>query len=145
MGNKGSTAKRGRAPTIINGTLPPPRRKNEELRPREFLTGEAVERLREACGNRLGHHAHRDATTILLACRHGRGLRVEERIECRLPASGSGITRTSCAAASFGNRCLMVTSRGDRRGRGCRDLKGGGGPDALGERVRDHLLLPALG
>jgi hypothetical protein len=41
-----------------------PRRKNEELRPREFLTGEAVERLREACGDRLGHHAHRDATTI---------------------------------------------------------------------------------
>jgi hypothetical protein len=37
MSHKALTVKRRRAPTIINGTVPP-RRKNEELRPREFLS-----------------------------------------------------------------------------------------------------------
>jgi type 1 fimbriae regulatory protein FimB/type 1 fimbriae regulatory protein FimE len=81
MRNKGLTAQRGRAPTIVNGTLPPPRRKNEELRPREFLTGEEVERLRKAAGDRLGRHPHRDGTMILLAYRHG--LRVTELVGLR--------------------------------------------------------------
>jgi len=75
------TAKRRRAPTIVNETLPPPRRKNEELRPREFLTGEEVERLRKAAGDRLGRHPHRDGTMILLAYRHG--LRVTELVGLR--------------------------------------------------------------
>jgi type 1 fimbriae regulatory protein FimB/type 1 fimbriae regulatory protein FimE len=77
----GLTAKRRRAPTIVNGTLPPPRRKNEELRPREFLTGEEVERLRKAAGDRLGRYPHRDSTMILLAYRHG--LRVTELVGLR--------------------------------------------------------------
>lgn len=81
MRNKALTAKRGRAPTIINGTLPPIRRKNEELRPREFLTGEEVERLRKAAGDRLGRNPHRDGTMILLAYRHG--LRVSELVGLR--------------------------------------------------------------
>ena len=81
MRNKGLTAQRGRAPTIVNGTLLPPRRKNEELRPREFLTGEEVERLRKAAGDRLGRHPHRDGTMILLAYRHG--LRVTELVGLR--------------------------------------------------------------
>ena len=81
MRYKGLTAKRRRTPTIVNGTLPPPRRKNEELRPREFLTGEEVERLRKASGDRLGRNPHRDGTLILLAYRHG--LRVSELVGLR--------------------------------------------------------------
>jgi type 1 fimbriae regulatory protein FimB/type 1 fimbriae regulatory protein FimE len=81
MRNKGLTAKRRRAPTIENGTLPPPRRPYGELRPREFLTGEEIERLRKACGERLGRHPHRDSTMILLAYRHG--LRVTELVGLR--------------------------------------------------------------
>ena len=81
MRHKALTAKRRRAPTIVNGTLPPIRRKNEELRPREFLTGEEVERLREAAGDRLGRHPHRDGTMILVAYRHG--LRVTELVGLR--------------------------------------------------------------
>ena len=81
MRNKGLTAKRRRAPTIGNGTLPPIRRKNEELRPREFLTGEEVERLRKTAGDRLGRYPHRDSTMILLAYRHG--LRVTELVGLR--------------------------------------------------------------
>ena len=81
MKNKGLKPKRRRAPTIVNGTLPPPRRKNEELRPREFLTGEEVERLRKAAGDRLGRYPHRDSTMILLAYRHG--LRVTELVGLR--------------------------------------------------------------
>ena len=81
MRNKGLTAKRRRAPTIVNGTLPPIRRKNEELRPREFLTGAEVERLRKAAGDRLGRYPHRDSTMILVAYRHG--LRVSELVGLR--------------------------------------------------------------
>jgi type 1 fimbriae regulatory protein FimB/type 1 fimbriae regulatory protein FimE len=51
--------------------VPPPRRRNADLRPREFLTAQEVERLRKAAGDRDGRHGHRDATLILLAYRHG--------------------------------------------------------------------------
>lgn len=71
MENEALTAERGRAPTIVNGTLPPPRRRNEELRPRELLTGGEVERPREAAGDRLGRNPRRDGTMVLLAHRHG--------------------------------------------------------------------------
>ena len=81
MKHKGKTAARKGAPTIQNGTLPPRRRSNAEVRPREFLTGEEVERLRKACGERLGRYAHRDSTMILIAYRHG--LRVSELISLR--------------------------------------------------------------
>src|SRR5271156_2701259 len=56
-------------PTSINGTVPPRRRPNAELRPREYLTEAEVGRLMKAAGkNRNGH---RDAAMVLLAFRHG--------------------------------------------------------------------------
>jgi integrase len=66
------------SPTLINGTVPPRRRTNTELRPREYLTEAEVGRLMKAAGkNRNGH---RDATIILLAFRHG--LRAAELVTC---------------------------------------------------------------
>jgi integrase len=59
----------------------PRRRSDEAARPREFLTGAEVERLRKAAGGRFGRHAHRDGTMILLAYRHG--LRVTEPVALR--------------------------------------------------------------
>jgi integrase len=57
------------SPVIENRTVGPLRRPNAELRTCEYLTAAEVEALIEAAqGNR---HGHRDATTILLAFRHG--------------------------------------------------------------------------
>ena len=57
----------------------PRRRPNAELRTREHLTAQEVERLIEAAkGNRQGH---RDATMILIAFRHG--LRASELVDLR--------------------------------------------------------------
>src|SRR5262249_23763577 len=56
-------------PTAENGTVPPRRKRNEELRPREYLTPAEIERLMKVAGdNRDGH---RDATMVLIAYRHG--------------------------------------------------------------------------
>ena len=50
-------------------TVAPRRRRNGDLRTREYLTEAEVERLMKAAtGNR---HGHRDATMILVAYRHG--------------------------------------------------------------------------
>ena len=66
-------------PTPINGTVPPRRRPNADLRAREHLTEAEVERLMKAAGdNRYGH---RDRTMILLAFRHG--LRAAELVTLR--------------------------------------------------------------
>jgi integrase len=72
-------------PAIENGTVPfpgkkrVPRPKNAAVRAREYLTRDEVEQmLKAATGNR---HAHRDATMILVASRHG--LRVSELIDLR--------------------------------------------------------------
>src|SRR5215831_9242546 len=67
-------------PTTENRTVATPlRRKNAELRTREYLTDAEVERLTEAAkANRYGH---RDATMILVAYRHG--LRVSELVDLR--------------------------------------------------------------
>ena len=48
---------------------PPKRRRNRDVRSREYLTGTEVERLIAAAGR--NHYAHRDATMILVAYRHG--------------------------------------------------------------------------
>ena len=66
-------------PDTVNRTVMPRRRKNAELRTREHLTGNEVERLIEAAkANRWGH---RDATMILIAFRHG--LRASELCDLR--------------------------------------------------------------
>jgi integrase len=67
-------------PATENRTVATPvRRKNAELRTREYLTDAEVASLTEAAkGNRYGH---RDATMILVAYRHG--LRVSELVDLR--------------------------------------------------------------
>jgi len=70
----------GAAPSIDNGKVPPPRRKNKDVRSREHLTPDEVERLITAAKS-LGRHGHRDATLILTAYRHG--LRVSELVALR--------------------------------------------------------------
>ena len=67
------------APTAENRTVTPLRRKNAELRTREYLTDAEVAQLTDAAkANRYGH---RDATMILVAYRHG--LRVSELVDLR--------------------------------------------------------------
>src|SRR4249919_1654306 len=63
-------------PTLLNGTVPPPRRRNRDVRPREYLTPKEVERLIAAAKKRGRRYGRRDATMILVAFRHG--LRVSE-------------------------------------------------------------------
>jgi type 1 fimbriae regulatory protein FimB/type 1 fimbriae regulatory protein FimE len=66
-------------PTTKKRTVTPRRRRNGDLRTREYLTEAEVERLMKAAtGNR---HGHRDATMILVAYRHG--LRVSELVDLR--------------------------------------------------------------
>ena len=66
-------------PNTVKRTVTPKRRRNGDLRTREYLTEAEVERLMKAAtGNR---HGHRDATMILVAYRHG--LRVSELVDLR--------------------------------------------------------------
>lgn len=58
----------------------PRRRKNAEVRSREYLTEDEVNALAKAAKS-TGRHGHRDATLILLAYRHG--LRVSELVALR--------------------------------------------------------------
>jgi integrase len=73
------------APTSVNGTVeprPPRRRRNAEVRAREYLTDAEIERLIAAAkGNRWGH---RNGAMILLAYRHG--LRAAELVALRWDA-----------------------------------------------------------
>src|SRR5271170_2109352 len=66
-------------PAIVKRTVTPRRRPNADLRTREYLTEAEVEQLLKATkGNRW---AHRDATMILVAYRHG--LRASEAADLR--------------------------------------------------------------
>jgi type 1 fimbriae regulatory protein FimB/type 1 fimbriae regulatory protein FimE len=66
-------------PVTVNRTVTPKRRKNADLRTREYLTADEVETLIEAMkGNRYGH---RDCTMVLLAYRHG--FRAAELVDLR--------------------------------------------------------------
>jgi type 1 fimbriae regulatory protein FimB/type 1 fimbriae regulatory protein FimE len=69
-------------PTAINDSVARrrPRKRNIEVRPREYLTEAEVERLITAA-RRHGRHGHRDATMLLIGFRHG--LRVAELIGLR--------------------------------------------------------------
>ena len=68
------------APNSVNGKVPPRRRKNSEVRSREYLTADEVERLTEAAG-KIGRHRHRDRTLVIIAFRHA--LRVSELVALR--------------------------------------------------------------
>jgi len=68
------------APSTLNGKVPPPRRKNKDVRSREHLVPDEVERLISSARS-LGRYGHRDATLILMAYRHG--LRVSELVALR--------------------------------------------------------------
>lgn len=75
------------APTAVNGTVapwqrPPARRRNAEVRGREWLAEPEVERLIKAAGD--NRHGHRDATMILIAYRHA--LRAAELVTLRWDA-----------------------------------------------------------
>ena len=70
----------GTAPNTLNEKVPPPRRKNKDVRSREHLVPDEVDRLMGAARS-LGRHGHRDATLILVAFRHG--LRVSELVALR--------------------------------------------------------------
>ena len=68
------------SPNTLNGKVPPLRRKNKDLRSREYLTAEEVDQLMTAARS-VGRHGHRDMTMILVAFRHG--LRVSELVALR--------------------------------------------------------------
>ena len=57
------------SPRTINGTVPPRRVPNAELRTREYLAEPEVERLIKAA--KANRNGQRDATMILIAFRHG--------------------------------------------------------------------------
>ena len=66
-------------PTAEKRTVMPRRRKNADLRTREYLTEHEIEALMAAA--RQNRHGHRDATMILVAFRHG--LRAAEAVDLR--------------------------------------------------------------
>jgi integrase len=74
------------APAIVDGTVdprrPPQRRRNAEVRSREYLTQAEVDKLIAAAGD--NRNGHRDATTVLVAYRHG--LRAAELVALRWDA-----------------------------------------------------------
>ena len=66
-------------PSAVKRTVTPKRRRNGDLRTREYLTEAEVARLmKSAAGNRWGH---RDATMVLVCYRHG--LRASELVDLR--------------------------------------------------------------
>ena len=67
------------SPNTVNGTVPPKRPTNADLRTREYLTEPEVERLMKAA--KANRNGHRDATMILIAFRHG--LRAAELVDLR--------------------------------------------------------------
>jgi site-specific recombinase XerD len=72
-------------PTSVYGTVvqsPPKRRRNADVRAREYLLDDEVERLIAAAGD--NRNGHRDATMVLVAYRHG--LRAAELVSLRWDA-----------------------------------------------------------
>ena len=70
--------RRKRARTNVKRNVPPGRRKNSDLRTREYLTPDEVSALVKHAGS-VGRHRSRDRTLILALYRHG--LRVSEAEE----------------------------------------------------------------
>jgi integrase len=67
------------SPTTVKRTVTPRRRRNGDLRTREYLTEHEVERLITAA--KRNRHGHRDATMVLVTYRHG--LRAAEVVDLR--------------------------------------------------------------
>ena len=67
------------SPTTVNRTVIPRRRRNGDLRTREYLTEHEVERLIETA--KRNRHGHRDTTMVVIAYRHG--LRASEVVDLR--------------------------------------------------------------
>jgi type 1 fimbriae regulatory protein FimE len=152
----------------VEGGKPPARRKNDDVRGREYLTEDEVNSLRRAAA-KLGRHGHRDATMILIAYTHG--LRVTELVRLRwdqidlkgatihvrrLKGSVSGVhplRRIELAALK------KLGAGGDRRGLVFRSERGAGVSDSgvrkivaragevagLGFPVHPHMLRHGCG
>jgi integrase len=91
-------------PATVIGTVddrpgPPRRRRNAEVRAREYLTDDEVDRLIVAAGN--NRHAHRDATMVLVAYRHD--LRAAELVMLRWDALDFGHGRLHVNRAKNGS------------------------------------------
>lgn len=74
-----------------NHSDPPPRRPNEEVRPREYLLPEEAKRLVEAAAS-IGRYGVRDAAMIELA--YGHGLRVSELVNASWWSDGAKLDCT---------------------------------------------------
>ncbi len=72
--------RRRKAPTAVNGKVPPRRRPNRTSRSREHLTPDEMNRLMKAA-NASGRHGSRDYTLLMVMYRHG--LRVTEAVSMR--------------------------------------------------------------
>jgi integrase len=97
------------APSTINGTVtprPPRRRRNAELRAREYLTEAEVNRLIAAAG--FNRHGHRDATIVLIAYRHG--LRAAELVGLRWDSVDFGHGRLHVNRAKAGSPAVHPLS-----------------------------------
>ena len=81
------------APAAENRTVTPRRPPNKDLRTREYLTEDEIERLVRAIKD--NRHGHRDATMVLVAFRHG--LRAAELVD--LGGSRSTSRRERCTSA----------------------------------------------
>ena len=67
------------APETVNRTVTPLRRKNVEVRTREYLTADEIERLLAVV--KKNRYGQRDATMVLICYRHG--LRVSELVNLK--------------------------------------------------------------
>ena len=95
------------APATVIGTVagPPRRKRNAEVRVREYLTDGEVGRLIAAAGE--NRHGHRDATAVLVTYRHG--LRAAELVTLRWDAidfaHGRVMSTASRVAPNWFIRC----------------------------------------
>src|SRR5215831_1256921 len=90
------------SPKTVNGTVarqPPRRRRNVEVRTREYLTDAEINRLIKAAAE--NRHAHRDATAVLFAYRHG--LRASELVGLRWDSVEFGHGRLHVNRAKSGS------------------------------------------
>jgi type 1 fimbriae regulatory protein FimB/type 1 fimbriae regulatory protein FimE len=85
---------------------PPKRRRNAEVRSREYLTQTEVERLIEAAGD--NRNGHRDSTMILVAYRHG--LRPSELVALRWDAVDFSHGRLHVSRAKNGSQSVHPIS-----------------------------------